>query len=106
MSFISKDNEKFLNTVRYFNAKHPDAVIVFKTGDTKEIVYEAFLRDADFLEKYLGLHRITSLNDVNWVAFPEDYLNTLVKKITRYFKFIIIEEVQDTEGFQLTINFI
>lgn len=97
----------FMKVVKDMKAKYNNALIIYKNTLDNEATYEVYLEDAEFFIKYLGLHRISSDKELCWAAFPEGMLKSLIIKITKVYKLIIVEPVDLKEsGFQLSLNFL
>ena len=59
-------------------AKHPDAILLFRCGDS----YEAYNEDADDTSDILGL-QVNHVPGVRWTAFPHHQLDTNLPRLVR-----------------------
>lgn len=59
-------------------AKHPDAILLFRCGDS----YEAYNEDADDTSDILGL-QVNRVPGVRWTAFPHHQLDTNLPRLVR-----------------------
>lgn len=96
----------FVKVVKNIKSKYINDLVIYKNNFDDETIYEVYLEDAEFFIKYLGLHRISSEDELCWAAFPEGMLKILTDRITKFFKLVIVEFINiDESGFQLSLNF-
>lgn len=78
---------------RELKAKHPDAIILFRTGD----FYVTYDDDADVVSKLLGITRLKCLKSgLRSAGFPHHALDTYLPKLVRAgHRVAICEQIED-----------